>query len=347
MQTRQIACLDTAGCDDPAPITSRSCQGNSCAWQIGPWGDCTGSCGSGGLQHRAVGCPLHAACSEPTPISSRNCTLPNCRQSSTLRRTTSQQSDESVATTTTSKTSTTTLIPSQQAPPGVQAFSWFVGQWSTCSGACGTTEQRQREVYCVRTCTIYRCPRVADFRCTTARPDSAEDCGTMAAPCPSTTTDTSTTMPSTTLASSTSTTTLTEREAPMVNWECIFSVSQGSLADCVQSATQCGTDCPCCRQTTVTTALSSPVAAGATSFTLLNVDGVRAGMRVVISDRANSEVKDVIEVTRNRRLSGKSRRLAPGTITIDSPLQFSYATGAAVTATRAVVQPVPRWLLRP
>jgi len=102
---------------------------------------------------------------------------------------------------------------------------------------------------------------------------------------------------------------------------------------------------------TVTTELSSPVSAGSTSIPVADVTGLSPGMQLTISDGNDTDTSNIVSVSAaifdgnstdgvenfsvngTRRLSSESRRLLPGSVTVDTPLQHSYAAGASVTAT--------------
>jgi len=80
----------------------------------------------------------------------------------------------------------------------------------------------------------------------------------------------------------------------------------------------------------VVTVLNFPVNAGATELPIADTTGLFEGMLLKISDGTSSEEKTIIRIFNNRRLSSSGRRLAAGTVTLDSPLWFSYAAGASV-----------------
>lgn len=82
----------------------------------------------------------------------------------------------------------------------------------------------------------------------------------------------------------------------------------------------------------VTTSTCGPVSAGATTISLCDVSGLSTGMSLTLSNDANSETKAIMSIY--RRLSDDRRPLAvAGSIIVDTPLEFSYAAGATVTAT--------------
>jgi len=82
----------------------------------------------------------------------------------------------------------------------------------------------------------------------------------------------------------------------------------------------------------VITATTHDHAADATTVHLSDVSGLAPAMSLTISDDSNSETKTIVNVTTSRRLSTSSRRLAAGSVTIESPLQHSYAAGASIVA---------------
>ncbi|MEE6508967.1 hypothetical protein FKM82_023552 [Ascaphus truei] len=57
MQQRLVTCPETGRCDESLkPNNTRSCNPLPCTkWAVGPWGQCTASCG-GGIQRRQVKC---------------------------------------------------------------------------------------------------------------------------------------------------------------------------------------------------------------------------------------------------------------------------------------------------
>lgn len=87
----------------------------------------------------------------------------------------------------------------------------------------------------------------------------------------------------------------------------------------------------------MTTAAAESVVAGVIMIQLSDVSGLSPGMSLTISDGANSETKTIVAVALAQELSSSSRRLAAGSVTVDSPMQYSYAAGSMVTAMPAQV----------
>ena len=80
-QTRTVTCPSAAGCSGTEPASSQSCTNAACplgTWQTGPWGSCSGACGTTGTQTRTVTCPSVYGCSGPAPASSQSCTSAAC-----------------------------------------------------------------------------------------------------------------------------------------------------------------------------------------------------------------------------------------------------------------------------
>jgi len=87
---------------------------------------------------------------------------------------------------------------------------------------------------------------------------------------------------------------------------------------------------------TISTSVAKGVAAGATEIRLADVTGLLVGMLLTISGDGNSETKTITAVTPDsRRLSSRQLAAVPGMVTIDSPLQHDYPSGATITATTA------------
>ena len=80
-QYRTVTCTSFYGCSGTKPFTSRNCYNDPCplgTWQTGPWGSCSGACGTNGTQYRTVTCPSAAGCSGSPPASSQSCTNAAC-----------------------------------------------------------------------------------------------------------------------------------------------------------------------------------------------------------------------------------------------------------------------------
>lgn len=86
----------------------------------------------------------------------------------------------------------------------------------------------------------------------------------------------------------------------------------------------------------VETETTEAVAAGATNLTLADTSGMAAGGVLTITGGGNTETKTITSVTSDsRRLIESSRRLASGTVALDSPLQHAFPAGSSVQATLA------------
>lgn len=83
----------------------------------------------------------------------------------------------------------------------------------------------------------------------------------------------------------------------------------------------------------VRTALAAEAIAGSATVQLADVSSMAPGMMLTISDTQHIETKRIVFVA--RRLSGHSRRLKAGSVTLDSALRYSYAAGASVKAIAA------------
>merc|ERR1712083_1222382 len=91
---------------------------------------------------------------------------------------------------------------------------------------------------------------------------------------------------------------------------------------------------------TGTTAISQAVAVGSTTIKLADVSWLSSGMPLTIAEGSKSETKQIVSVSVGRRLS-ENRRLAAGSVTVDSPLQNSFAAGATVTVQAASATQAP------
>uniref|UniRef100_A0A8C5FZ01 ADAM metallopeptidase with thrombospondin type 1 motif, 9 n=1 Tax=Gouania willdenowi TaxID=441366 RepID=A0A8C5FZ01_GOUWI len=124
--------LDDRFCGSPKPESVQACQQQECAsWQVGPWGQCTTSCGPG-YQMRAVKCVVGSYgaviddtdCNAATrPTNTQDCEIAQC-------------------------------LSSHPIPPGIKIPShqahktqWRFGSWTQCSASCGKGT-RMRYVSC-------------------------------------------------------------------------------------------------------------------------------------------------------------------------------------------------------
>lgn len=91
MQQRLVTCPQTGRCDESLkPNSTRSCNNHPCTtWAVGPWGQCTASCG-GGIQRRQVKCvnkrtgvaeeDNNLCDHEPWPENLQKCNPQDCQQ---------------------------------------------------------------------------------------------------------------------------------------------------------------------------------------------------------------------------------------------------------------------------
>uniref|UniRef100_A0A8C6PYT6 ADAM metallopeptidase with thrombospondin type 1 motif 9 n=1 Tax=Nothobranchius furzeri TaxID=105023 RepID=A0A8C6PYT6_NOTFU len=124
--------LDDRFCGSLKPESVQTCQQQECAsWQVGPWGQCTTSCGPG-YQMRAVKCVVSSygavmddtECNAATrPTESQDCELAQCPSSHPV--------------------TPGTKVPSDQG----HKTQWRFGSWTQCSASCGKGT-RMRYVSC-------------------------------------------------------------------------------------------------------------------------------------------------------------------------------------------------------
>uniref|UniRef100_A0A669EEA7 ADAM metallopeptidase with thrombospondin type 1 motif, 9 n=1 Tax=Oreochromis niloticus TaxID=8128 RepID=A0A669EEA7_ORENI len=124
--------LDDRFCGSPKPESVQTCQQQECAaWQVGPWGQCTTSCGPG-YQMRAVKCVVGSygavmddtECNAATrPTDTQDCEIAQCPSSHPVPP--------------------GTKVPSH---PGHKT-QWRFGSWTQCSASCGKGT-RMRYVSC-------------------------------------------------------------------------------------------------------------------------------------------------------------------------------------------------------
>uniref|UniRef100_A0A673A2V3 ADAM metallopeptidase with thrombospondin type 1 motif, 9 n=1 Tax=Sphaeramia orbicularis TaxID=375764 RepID=A0A673A2V3_9TELE len=135
---RQIWCqfgedrLDDHRCGSSKPESVQTCQQQECAsWQVGPWGQCTTSCGPG-YQMRAVKCVVGSygavmddtECNAATrPTDTQDCELAQCPSSHPIPP--------------------GTKVPTHQG----HKTQWRFGSWTQCSASCGKGT-RMRYVSC-------------------------------------------------------------------------------------------------------------------------------------------------------------------------------------------------------
>ncbi|XP_053298458.1 A disintegrin and metalloproteinase with thrombospondin motifs 9 [Pleuronectes platessa] len=124
--------LDDRFCGLSKPESVQTCQQQECAsWQVGPWGQCTTSCGPG-YQMRAVKCVVGSygavmddtECNAATrPTDTQDCELAQCPSSHPVPP--------------------GTKVPSHQA----HKTQWRFGSWTQCTASCGKGT-RMRYVSC-------------------------------------------------------------------------------------------------------------------------------------------------------------------------------------------------------
>ncbi|XP_054472137.1 A disintegrin and metalloproteinase with thrombospondin motifs 9-like [Anoplopoma fimbria] len=124
--------LDDRFCGSSKPDSVLTCQQQECAsWQVGPWGQCTTSCGPG-YQMRAVKCVVGSygavmddtECNAATrPTDTQDCELAQCPSSHPVPP--------------------GTKVPSHQG----HKTQWRFGSWTQCSASCGKGT-RMRYVSC-------------------------------------------------------------------------------------------------------------------------------------------------------------------------------------------------------
>jgi len=145
------------------------------------------------------------------------------------------------ADTVTTTTFVTTTVPE---------FSYFIGPWSYCTSDCGYGT-RERQVYCVYTCSVYYCPKAVEAQCPYwDRPADVETCRGHLIPCQETTTNTvtRTTITTTTITTTTATAPPTTEPPPVLEgFEC---APAGDTQNCLPAAyadLRCRRGCTCCR----------------------------------------------------------------------------------------------------
>uniref|UniRef100_A0A3B5RBG7 ADAM metallopeptidase with thrombospondin type 1 motif, 9 n=1 Tax=Xiphophorus maculatus TaxID=8083 RepID=A0A3B5RBG7_XIPMA len=124
--------LDDRFCGAAKPESVQACQQQECAsWQVGPWGQCTTSCGPG-YQMRAVKCVVgsygavmnDAECNAAArPTDTQDCEVAQCSGSHPVPP--------------------VTKVPSHQG----HRTQWRFGSWTQCSASCGKGT-RMRYVSC-------------------------------------------------------------------------------------------------------------------------------------------------------------------------------------------------------
>ncbi|MGH0133046.1 UNVERIFIED_CONTAM: hypothetical protein FKN15_036208, partial [Acipenser sinensis] len=146
--------LDDRLCDSSSkPVSMQTCQQQECAaWQVGPWGQCTTTCGPG-YQMRAVKCVVRSygsvmddtECNAATRPTDTQCTA-TCGKGTRMRYVSCRDNQGGVA-----EESDCSHLPK---PPARQACSvsscgqWKTLEWTLCSVSCGQGKTT-RQVVCV------------------------------------------------------------------------------------------------------------------------------------------------------------------------------------------------------
>ncbi|XP_072571069.1 A disintegrin and metalloproteinase with thrombospondin motifs 9 isoform X2 [Paramormyrops kingsleyae] len=124
--------LDDQFCDDSKPESVQACQQQECAsWQIGPWGQCSTTCGPG-YQQRVVKCVVGSYGSVMDDIDCNAATRPTGTQDCEL-----QQCPEKPP----------TFQEPKLPPQPIHTTQWRFGSWTQCSATCGKGS-RMRYVSC-------------------------------------------------------------------------------------------------------------------------------------------------------------------------------------------------------
>ncbi|TRZ01016.1 hypothetical protein DNTS_018527 [Danionella cerebrum] len=124
--------LDDRFCDASKPESVQACQQQECAsWQVGPWGQCTTTCGSG-YQMRAVKCV----------VGSYGSVMDDTDCNAATRPTDTQDCELSQCPITHPVATETKLV----THPGHKT-QWRFGSWTQCSATCGKGA-RMRYVSC-------------------------------------------------------------------------------------------------------------------------------------------------------------------------------------------------------
>lgn len=215
-QTRTVECrrqdnvvVPDSNCSTPKPSPTQSCNSNSCsssyAWNAGPWGECSLTCG-GGTRSRSVICQMNngttvsdSSCSAGSkPVSSQACNVDSCGSTSydwqvgtpgscdcnTQTKTRSvlcKRNDGATAVDslcTTAKPGVTMACSASeiQSCVGTDTYSWLASDWSNCSASCGGGTQT-RNLSCRRNSDQ---AFVNTAYCTSAAPSTQQSCNTQA-----------------------------------------------------------------------------------------------------------------------------------------------------------------------
>lgn len=230
-QSRSVICKRDDGvnvadelCKDPKPASVQTCNLNACtashAWNIGPFGLCSKTCG-GGTQTRSVVCQTNAGqsasenlCPQPKPTTQQSCNTQACDPNYTFswdvgtygtcsktcgggtqtRPVVCKRSDgitvEDLYCVAIPKPATQQACNTQSCDAGY-TYSWLLNPYSTCSKTCGGGTQT-RSVVCQRNDGQF----VSEALCPLPKPVTQQTCNTQTCPIntrPVTTTHTVTT----------------------------------------------------------------------------------------------------------------------------------------------------------
>jgi hypothetical protein len=193
-QTQTVECRRTSdnvavpesSCNPPKPDAVRVCNIQACTttytWNIGPYGQCSKSCGTG-TRTRTVVCQDQSGntvadnlCSQPKPTTSDTCNTDSCGTATYSWAVTPgrcskdcgggtatdvvvcKKNDGTVVADTFcdagTKPPTSRTCNTQDCPPGGYTYSWEPGAWSACSKDCGDGLQT-RSVTCKRNDGVY------------------------------------------------------------------------------------------------------------------------------------------------------------------------------------------------
>ncbi|XP_022817707.1 papilin-like isoform X2 [Spodoptera litura] len=161
-QTRNVTCrskeelevVDNKLCDEGVkPPTNQSCNQDPCPaqWAAGPWGDCSKSCGRGGVKSREVICQKVITNGTATIVPDKE-----CLELLGMKPEVTQKCNEDVS-----------------------CPVWFVGQWKSCDKLCDEGKQT-RQVVC-RQKINGRVTVLGDGNCTDEKPTAEQKC--MIRPC--------------------------------------------------------------------------------------------------------------------------------------------------------------------